>query len=175
VTATSAFSDLKVFCELMIAVNVLSSSYVLYFILFPILPHAVSGLQFTSPFNGNKVTGVLGSSINFTWAFHGGNIDRVVWGTKQDGAVSIKDVLVSVDKLQTITTIQHSPYSGRVSGDWDGSSPGQATFTLNSIQKADERFYSCQLSPESLRVQAVQDTVQLLVVGFTFAYPPTGP
>ena len=126
---------------------------------------AVCGLQFTSPFNGNKVTGVLGSSVNFTWAFHGGNIDRVEWGTKKDVGVTIENVLVSINKLQTITTIQNSPYSARVSGDWDGSSPGQATFTLSSIQKADERFYSCKISPESLDLDAIYDTVELLVVG----------
>ena len=40
VIATPPFRDLKVFCGLMIAVNVLSSSCVLYFVLFPILPHA---------------------------------------------------------------------------------------------------------------------------------------
>jgi len=125
---------------------------------------AVSGIQFTSPFNGNKVTGVLGSSVNFTWAFHGGNIVRVDWGTKQDGSLNIKDVLVSIDKLQAISTIQNPPYSGRVRGDWDGSSPGQATFTLNSIQKVDERIYVCKLTPESLAEQSVYDTVQLLVV-----------
>jgi len=111
------------------------------------------------------VAGVLGSSVNFTWAFHGGNIDRVQWGTKHDGSVNIKDVLVSIDKLQTITPIQNPPYSGRVSGIWDGSIPGQATFTLNSIQKADERFYVCQLLPDSLDGQPAYDTVQLLVVG----------
>ena len=52
-----------------------------------------------------------------------------------------------------------------MSGDWDGSSPGQVTFTLSSIQKADERFYSCELSPESLAAQRVYDAVQLIVVG----------
>ena len=117
------------------------------------------------PFNGKKVTGVLGSSVNFTWVFRGGNIDRVEWGTRMDGAFVIENVLVSIDKLQTITAIQNSPYSGRVSGNWDGSSPGHATFTLNSIQKADEKFYVCKLSPESLTEQPVQDIVQLLVVG----------
>ena len=63
------------------------------------------GLQFNSPLNGNKLTGVLGSSVNFSWAFQGGNIDRVQWGTKYDHGVIIKDVLVSIDKLQIITTI----------------------------------------------------------------------
>ena len=111
------------------------------------------------------MTGVLGSSVNFTWAFHGGNIDRVEWGTKSDGSVNVKDVLVSIDKLQIITTIQNSPYSGHVSGDWDGISPGQATFTLSSIQKADQKFFVCRLTPERLGRQPVYDTVQLLVVG----------
>jgi len=131
------------------------------------LPFAVCGPQFTSPFNGNQVTGVLGSSVNFTWAFHGGNVDIVEWGTKKvdSAAVSFEDVLVSIDRLQIIFRTQNPPYSGRVSGIWDGSSPGQATFTLHSIQKADERFYVCRLSPESLGAQSVSDTVQLLVVG----------
>ena len=109
--------------------------------------------------------GVLGSSVNFTWAFHGGNINSVTWGTKKDGSGDIKDVLISIDKLQTITTTQTPPYSGRVSGIWNGSSPGQATFTLSSIQKADERFYVCTLTPANLAEPEIPDTVQLLVVG----------
>ena len=126
---------------------------------------AVCRLQFTKPFNGNEVTGVLGSSVNFTWAFNGRNVDRIDWGTKKKGAAAIEDVLVSIDKLQTITTIKNRPYSGRVSGNWDGSSPGHATFILNSIQKADEKFYVCKLTPESVLEQPVQDIVPLLVVG----------
>ena len=111
------------------------------------------------------MTGVLGSSVNFTCAFYGGKIDRVEWGTKKDGSNNIKDVLIFIDELQTINTIQNPLYSGRVSGIWNGSSPGQATFTLNSIQKADEKFYVCKLTPDSLDEPAVYDTVQLLVVG----------
>jgi len=111
------------------------------------------------------VTGVLGSSVNFTWAFQGGNVDRVEWGTKQDGSVNIKDVLVSIDKFQPIPIIHNPPYTGRVSGNWNGSSPGQVTFALHSVQKADERFYVCKLSLESIAAQPVYDTVQLLVVG----------
>ena len=132
---------------------------------FLVISTIVCLLQFTLPFNGNKVTGVLGSSVNFTWAFHGGKINRVEWGTKKDGFVNIKDLLISIDKLQTITTIQNAPYSGRVSGIWNGSSPGQATFTLNSVQKADERFYVCKLAPDRLEALDVYDIVQLLVVG----------
>ena len=121
--------------------------------------------QFSSLYNGNKVTGVLGSSVNFTWAFSGGNVDLLQWGTKRDGVSLINNLLVSINKLSIVTTITNSPYSGRVSGFWDGSSPGQATFTLNSIKKADERFYICKLTPDSLAASPVYDTVQLLVVG----------
>ena len=128
-----------------------------------VFPCVVCGVQFTSPFNGIKVTGVLGSSVNFTWAFNGGSIVRVDWGTERDHAVGINDILVSIDKVQTITTIQNPPYSGRVSGDWDGSSPGQATFTLNSIQKTDERFYVCKLVRYNIAVPLVYDTVQLII------------
>ncbi len=72
---------------------------------------------------------------------------------------------MSIDKLSSVTTIQTLPYSGRVTGVWDGSSPGLATITLNLIQKADERFYICKLVPGSLGAVPVYDIVQLLVVG----------
>ena len=121
--------------------------------------------QFSSPYSGNQVTGVLGSSVNFTWAFSGGTLLRAQWGTKKDGANILEDVLVSIDKHMSVTTIQTLPYSGRVSGVWDGNSPGQATFTLNSIQKADERLYICKLEPDSLVAVAVYDTVDFLVLG----------
>ena len=125
----------------------------------------VGGLQFVSPYNDKKVSGVLGSSINFTWAFSGGNVDQVQWGTKRDGALNFQQLLVTVRKDTTSTVITNSPYSGRVSGVWDGSSPGQVTFTLNSIQKADERAYICRLGPESLIEVPVYDSVQLLALG----------
>ena len=130
-----------------------------------ILPCAVCGLQFTSPFNGNKVTGVLGSSVNFTWAFHGGNIDRVELGTKKDGSVAIKDVLISIDKLQTITTIQNPPYSGRVSGSGDASS-GQVVFSLSQIKTSDNRLYGCRISPTDVSADTQKlDSVYLEVNG----------
>ena len=111
------------------------------------------------------MTGILGSSVNFTWAFSGGNVRFAQWATKQDGVDRIQDILVGIDKSARVTTIKNSPYSGRVSGVWDGSSPGQATFTLNSIKKADGRFYICTLGPDSFIAVPVFDVVQLLVVG----------
>ena len=113
------------------------------------------------------MSGVVGSSVNFTWAFSGENIDNLqcTWGTKAIDSPSFQDILVTLDKFSRITTIQ-KPYSGRVSGVWDGSIPGQVTFTLEPIQKADERFYMCILEPHSLvGGSPVYDTVQLLVVG----------
>lgn len=44
-------------------------------------------------------------------------------------------------------------------------SPGQVTFTLDSIQMSDERLYICRLEPERLDVASVYDTVQFLVLG----------
>ena len=87
------------------------------------------------------------------------------WGTKKDGVLNFQDTLVTINKVLLVTRIQNSPYSGRVSAVWDGSSPGQVTFTLNSIEKADERFFICKLEPETFGEQDVYDTVQLLVVG----------
>ena len=92
-------------------------------------------------------------------------MDSVQWGTKNDGAVTFQRILVSVRKDKTSTITTDPPYSGRVSGAWDGSNPGQATFTLNSIQKADERLYLCVLRPKSPFRLPVYDSVQLLVVG----------
>ena len=82
-----------------------------------------------------------------------------------DGVLSFQDVLVSINKIPKTFTISNSPYSGRVSGIWNGSSPGQVTFTLNSIQTADERFYICKLQPDKLEKVPVYNTVYLLVLG----------
>jgi len=95
----------------------------------------------------------------------GPSVDAIQWGTKRDGVLSIKDLLVDVDRLLTVTKTANSHYSGRVSGIWNGSSPGQVTFTLNQIQVADEKIYACRLAPESLFVAFVYDIVQLLVLG----------
>ena len=92
-------------------------------------------------------------------------MNLVQWGTKKDGVLQFQDLLVTVRRDTTSTITTTPPYSGRVSGAWDGSSPGRATFTLNSIQKADGRSYICRLGPESLATTPIYDLVQLFVVG----------
>ena len=109
------------------------------------------------------MTGVLGSSVNFTWAFSGGIVESVQWGTKKDGVLNFQRLLVTVRKNKASTITTNPPYRGRVSGAWDGSSPGQTTFTLNSIQKTDERFYVCKLVPRNIAAPDVYDTVQLII------------
>ena len=47
------------------------------------------------------MSGVLGSSVNFTWAFSGGNVDQVQWGTKKDDVLTFEQLLVTVDKDTT--------------------------------------------------------------------------
>ena len=126
---------------------------------------AVCVLQFVSRYNGKNVTGVLGSSVNFTWAFSGGIVGVAQWGTKKDGVLKFQHLLVTVRKDTTSSITTNPPYNGRVSGLWDGSSPGQATFTLKAIQKADERSYICVLGPASIFELPVHDLVQFLVVG----------
>ena len=92
-------------------------------------------------------------------------MDQVQWGTKKDGVRNFQQLLVTVRKDTTSTTVTNPPYSGRVSGVWDGSSPELVTFTLNLIQKSDARLYLCRLEPDSLSQRPVYDQVQLLVLG----------
>ena len=92
-------------------------------------------------------------------------MNSVQWGIKRDGFLNFQQLLVSVRKDKTSTITSDPLYSRRVSGAWDGSSPGQVTFTLNSIQTGDERLYICRLGPKSLFEVPVYDSVQLLVGG----------
>ena len=110
------------------------------------------------------MTGVVGSSVNFNWTFSG-SIAFVQWGPKKSGAFEFTDSLVTIDKFSTVITTEKPPYSGRMSGFWDGKSPGQATFTLNSTQKDDERVYMCKIAEGGLDGQNNFDTVKLLLLG----------
>ena len=114
------------------------------------------------------MTGLVGSSVNFTWSFSG-DVDRVIWGLKKDGTndFAANGVLVSLDKSGFISLSVPPAYMGRVSGSRNGdSSSGQAIFTLRSIAKDDERSFGCKIeSANPLDDNPVFDPVQLVVNG----------
>ena len=112
--------------------------------------------------------GTLGSSVNFSWTFTG-DMKLADWGIKEIGVNRIDTILVSLTTAGPGPVVPPSQYAGRVSGTWDGkTSPGQVTFTLNSIRKDDEDAYACQITPVSLVDFSVVDTFQLVVRGEWF-------
>ena len=116
------------------------------------------------------MTGLVGSSVNFTWSFSGG-VRSVLWGlTKNDETTFITDgILVSLDQSGNPFPLPRMPagYPGRVSGSRSGS---QAIFTLSSIKKSDERFYACRIVPVSNAYNAKFDSVDLVVQGGYLIY-----
>ena len=110
--------------------------------------------------------GVIGSSVNFTWAFKGASIKQIEWGTKNAKDNSIKDTLVTIVRgVIEHKTAEDPLYIGRVSGVQYGSIPGKVVFSLNSIQMADERSYVCYLTPNVLGARIETDVVKLVVLG----------
>ena len=128
---------------------------------------AVCGIfQFNSNYGGKQVIGVIGSSVNFTWAFKGASIKQIEWGTKNAKDNSIKDTLVTIVRGFIENKTAEDPlYIGRVSGVQYGSIPGKVVFSLNSIQMADERSYVCYLTPNVLGARIETDVVKLVVLG----------
>ena len=125
------------------------------------LLYKVCQVQFTSTYNNNKVTGIVGSSVNFTWTFSGDvEVARLV---TLDGSTEL--LVISINKLLQVFTGTNSLYSGRVSAVWNGKSPGQVTFTLNSIRMTDEGSYTCKLKPVDFLQTTPSDTLQLIVLG----------
>ncbi len=111
------------------------------------------------------MTGLVGSSVNFTWSFSG-DVDRVSWGLKKAGLHDLRDngVLISVKKTGPVSVLVPSAYSGRVNGSGDVSA-GQAIFTLSAIRKSDEKFYGCRIiSTDSFDVSKF-DSVYFAVKG----------
>ncbi|XP_078379646.1 uncharacterized protein LOC144662658 [Oculina patagonica] len=127
------------------------------------LPHAAGKISFNSKYNGKTVTGLVGSSVNFTWSFSG-DVDTVDWGLKKDGVNGFVNNgrLVSLDKSGSVSVTVPSAYSGRVSGSGDVSS-GQAIFTLSSIRKSDDRYFGCRISPTDSFMSQKFDLVYLAV------------
>ena len=111
------------------------------------------------------MTGLVGSSVNFTWSFNG-DVNSVYWGLKIDGAIGLKNngVLACLGKNGSLTVTVPSAYSGRVSGRGDASS-GQVIFTLSQIKRSDEKFYGCLISPTDVFGLQKFDFVYLAVKG----------
>ena len=123
--------------------------------------YKVCQIQFTSTYNNNKVTGIVGSSVNFTWTFSGDVKEaRLV---TQDGSTEL--LVISINKILQVSTGLNSPYSGRVRAVWNGKSPGQVTFTLNLIRRTDKGSYTCKLKPVDFLQITPSDTLQLIVLG----------
>ena len=111
------------------------------------------------------MTGLVGSSVNFTWSFSGDNghaVATATWGLPIKDLKGIKTRLVTIDVLGgSVTT-----HSGRVSGQRSSTSPtGQVIFTFKDIRKDDAKLYACLIVP-SLPVTPLQiDTVRFVVEG----------
>ena len=106
------------------------------------------------------MSGIVGSSVNFTWTFSGDLGVARLEKQKDDGS---RESMISINKA--VKTNIHSPYHGRVSAVWNGKSPGQVTFTLNLISVVDEDSYICRLDPVDPGQVSPEDTVQLIVLG----------
>ena len=102
------------------------------------------------------MTGLIGSSVNFTWSFYG-DVGTVNWGLPNAAVNSIKTILVSITKAGKVAA-----NNGRVSGSRTGdSSSGQVIFTLSNIRQDDERLYLCQIKPPTPGSNKV-DTVKFV-------------
>ena len=59
------------------------------FLIFPyrlMLISTASQAHFTSSYQGRTVTGLVGSSVNFTWIFSG-HVLSILWGLKKDHGI----------------------------------------------------------------------------------------
>ena len=126
-----------------------------------------SQVQFKSRYREKTFTGLVGSSVNFTWSFSG-DVKIVQWGLALTATNDIDNhqKLVSLARAGLIPLVVPAAYTGRVAGSRNGnSSSGQAIFTLSNIRKEDERFYGCRLSPASPYDSSPFDSVHLSVEG----------
>lgn len=112
------------------------------------------------------MSGLLGSSVNFTWSFSG-DPDAVDWGLKHPDINDLNKILVSLIKAGSVPIVVPPAYTGRVSGSLcNDSASGYAVFTLSNITKNDENFYGCKLRSYNGLIPTVKyDFVRLLVLG----------
>lgn len=112
------------------------------------------------------MSGLLGSSVNFTWSFSG-DPDAVDWGLKDPDINDLDNKLVSLIKAGSVPIVVPPAYTGRVSGSLcNDSASGYAVFTVSNITKNDENFYGCKLRSYNGLIPTVKyDFVRLLVLG----------
>ena len=88
--------------------------------------------------------GATGSSMNFTWTILR-PFTRVDWGlaVSPNAFDSPSRLLVSFFKGSTFPVTPPAAYTGRVSGNINGS---QVSFALRNLRKSDGRLYGCRIS-----------------------------
>lgn len=124
-------------------------------------------MKFTNPYNGKVLSRLLNTTVSFSWTVSG-NIDSVTWGLKSRDTNDVNVTLVSLKKAGPVSVSIPSSYVGRVSGEWNNSiSPGEATFTLTSIELEDSAFYACRITPSDFSNNE-NDFVNLVVKGKHF-------
>lgn len=126
-----------------------------------------SAVQFIKPYNGKVLSGIVNTSVSFSWTFSG-DFDFVTWGLKSRDTNDVNATLVSLTKVGSVSVSIPSSYVGRVSGEWNNEiSPGEATFTLTSIELEDSASYACRITPSDISNDAI-DIVELVVKGKHF-------
>lgn len=122
-------------------------------------------VQFTTPYNGKVIKGLLTSNVSFSWTFNG-DFDIVSWGLKSRDTTDVNVTLVSLTKAGPVSKSIPSSYVGRVSGEWNNKiSPGKVLFTLSLVQLQDSAFYACNIRPSDLLANTIQDYLELAVEG----------
>ena len=112
------------------------------------------------------MTGLLGSSVNFTWSYSA--VRAFEWGIKQANGGTLTVKLVSIYQLGTVTfpSSPGSQYDGRVNGIRIGdTSSGQVVFTLSNIRKMDANLYGCVIYPLTPGPLSVDEVNLRLEVG----------
>ena len=117
------------------------------------------------------MTGLVGSSVNFTWRFSG-DVGGIEWGIKRAGAYVIevngKILFLDISGKQLFV---HQGYAGRVNGIRTGdSSSGQVIFTLSAITTNDAKSYLCELKANNFQGSDRFDYVTLVVEGESDQY-----
>ncbi|XP_068686480.1 fibroblast growth factor receptor 1-like isoform X2 [Montipora foliosa] len=124
-----------------------------------------SEMVFTSSYNGKSIFGTVGSSVSFKWSFSGG-VQSITWGLKNPKDPSVIVIkLVILDSTGSVSVQAPASYSQRVSGVFVGNaSSGHAIFTISSIKREDDGFYTCRLKRiENFVAYTREDHVQLSV------------